>query len=60
MWKDSQNVPKTTEKVLKYDKNLVYAFPKMVTLIRIYLTITASSASAERSFSKVFLKERSF
>ena len=59
MWKreDTQNLPRTTGKVLKYlnDKNLVHVFPNIVTLIRIYLTIPASSASAERSFSRLKL-----
>ena len=59
MWKreDTQNLPRTTGKVLKYlnDKNLIHVFPNIVTLIRIYLTIPASSASAERSFSRLKL-----
>ena len=54
---NTQNLPRTTGKVLKYlnDKNLVHVFPNIVTLIRIYLTIPASSASAERSFSRLKL-----
>ena len=58
-WESEKDVatPKTISNMLKFllQKNLLHVFPNIATLMKIYLTIPASSASAERSFSRMKL-----
>ena len=52
-----KETPKTVHELLRflYERRLLHAFPSVVILMRIFLTIPASSAGAERSFSRMKL-----